>query len=172
MLKKGKPSTQSSFLMPTLHEQCDPRHTLRKLGERIPWRDFEEAFGEAYHVEGRPAKPVRLMVGLLLLKQMYDQSDEDVVDRWVENSSWAAILRDERFSMGATLRSERSGVFPATDRAQGVALILAVSAQRHGAAGQRERSGCRQHRAGEECELSAGDQAVSQNHPPMLEACP
>ena len=31
---------------------------------------------------------VRLMVGLLLLKQMYDQSDEDVVDRWVENPYW------------------------------------------------------------------------------------
>ena len=28
------------------------------------------------------------MVGLLLLKQMYDQSDEDVVDRWVENPYW------------------------------------------------------------------------------------
>ena len=74
--------------MPTLNEQCDPRHPLRKLGERIPWRDFEEAFGEYYSEEGRPAKPVRLMVGLLLLKQMYDQSDEDVVERWVENPYW------------------------------------------------------------------------------------
>ncbi len=88
MLKKRKPSTQSSFLMPTLNEQCDPRHPLRKLGDRIAWRNFEEAFGEYYSEEGRPAKPVRLMVGLLLLKQMYDQSDEDVVERWVENPYW------------------------------------------------------------------------------------
>ena len=85
MLKKRKPSTQFSFLMPTLNEQCDLRHPLRKLGEWIPWRDFEEAIGEYYSEEGRPAKPVRLMVGLLLLKQMYDQSDEDVVEGWVEN---------------------------------------------------------------------------------------
>ena len=76
MLKKPKPSRQTSFLMPTLNEQCDPRHALRKLGARIPWSDFEEAFGEYYSEEGRPAKPVRLMVGLLLLKQMYDQSDD------------------------------------------------------------------------------------------------
>jgi hypothetical protein len=62
MLKKRKPSTQSSFLMPTLNEQCDPRHPLRKLGERVPWRDFEEAFGEYYSEEGRPAKPVDLSV--------------------------------------------------------------------------------------------------------------
>jgi hypothetical protein len=38
---------------------------VKKLGERIPWRDFEEALGEYYSEEGRPAKPVRLMVGLL-----------------------------------------------------------------------------------------------------------
>ena len=37
---------------------------------------MKEAFGEYYSEEGRPAKPVRLMVGLLFLKQMYDQSDE------------------------------------------------------------------------------------------------
>jgi hypothetical protein len=30
------------------------------------------------------------MMGLLLLKQMYDQSDEDVVERWVENPCWRA----------------------------------------------------------------------------------
>lgn len=66
-----KPSNQQiSFLMPTLAEQCDPRHPLKKLAERIPWQDFEEAFADYYSEEGRPAKAVRLMVSLLLLKQM------------------------------------------------------------------------------------------------------
>lgn len=81
MKSRAKPETQRSFLMPTLAEQCDPRHPLRKLGERIPWPQFEEAFSDYYSEEGRPALPVRLMVGLLLLKKMYDQSDESVVER-------------------------------------------------------------------------------------------
>ena len=34
---------------------------------------------------GQPAKPVRLMVGLLILKQLENLSDEVVVDRWCEN---------------------------------------------------------------------------------------
>ncbi len=34
---------------------------------------------------GRPAKPVRLMVGLLLLKQIENLSDERVVEAWVQN---------------------------------------------------------------------------------------
>jgi transposase, IS5 family len=59
--------------------------TLEKVGERIPWRILKRPFGEYYSVEGRPAKPVRLTVKLLLLKQMYDQSGEDVMDRGVEN---------------------------------------------------------------------------------------
>jgi transposase, IS5 family len=116
MLKKRKPSKQTSFLMPTLNEQYDPRHPLRKLGERIPWSDFEEAFGNYYSEEGRPAKPVRLMVGLLLLKQMYDQSDEDVVERWVENPYWQQFCGMSDFSMGTALRSERFGLLPAANR--------------------------------------------------------
>ncbi len=132
MLKKGKPSTQSSFLMPTLNEQCDPRHTLRKLGERIPWRDFEEAFGEYYSAEGGPAKPVRLMVGLLLLKQMYDQSDEDVVDRWVENPSWQQFCGMSDFQWELPCDPSDLVYFRQRIGEQGVALILAVSAQMHG----------------------------------------
>jgi IS5 family transposase len=49
---------QPSFLMPTLTEQGDPRHPLKKLGEKLPWGDFEEAFAGYYSEEGRPAKPV------------------------------------------------------------------------------------------------------------------
>ncbi|CAN5777047.1 hypothetical protein BH09VER1_BH09VER1_17250 [soil metagenome] len=40
---------------------------------------FEEEFGVYYSEEGRPAEPVPLMVGLLLLKQMHNLGDETVV---------------------------------------------------------------------------------------------
>ena len=111
MLKKRKPSRQTSFLMPTLNEQCDPRHPLRKLGEGIPWSDFEEAFGEYYSEEGRPAKPVRLMVGLLMLKQIYHRERRGCGGTLGGESLLAAVLRDERFSMGTALRFERSHPF-------------------------------------------------------------
>ena len=134
--------------MPTLNEQCDPRHPLKKLGERIPWRDFEEAFGEYYSEEGRPAKPVRLMVGLLLLKQMYDQSDEDVVERWVENPYWQQFCGMSDFQWELPCDPSDLVYFRQRIGEQGVALILAVSAQMHGE--RTERSGRRQHRAGED----------------------
>lgn len=34
---------------------------------------------------GAPAKPIRRMVGLLILKHLRNLSDESVVEQWVEN---------------------------------------------------------------------------------------
>ena len=67
--------------MPGLAEQCDLRQSLKKLADAIPWKTFEDAFASLYSSTGRPAKPIRLMVGLLLLKQLENLSDEVVVQR-------------------------------------------------------------------------------------------
>lgn len=45
--------------------------------------------GRLYAVEaGRPGLPIRLHVGLQLLKHTYALSDRDVLDLWVENPYW------------------------------------------------------------------------------------
>ena len=85
MKSKPKPSQQRSLLFPTLAEQCDPRQPLKKLADTIDWNQFEDAFADYYSELGRPAKPIRLMVGLLLLKQLENLSDESVVARWVRD---------------------------------------------------------------------------------------
>ena len=85
MKSKERAAAQFSFLMATLADQCDPRQKLVRLSKAIPWETFEEAFTEHYSDLGRPAKPIRLMVGLLLLKQLENLSDEPVVERWVQN---------------------------------------------------------------------------------------
>ena len=63
MKSKLKPSQQRSLLFPTLAEQCDPRQPLKKLADAIAWDKFEDAFSDYYSEVGRPAKPIRLMVG-------------------------------------------------------------------------------------------------------------
>ena len=63
-------SNQPSFLLPSLKEQLDPNHPIYQLNERINWSVIEEDFKKLYSHTGRPAKPVRLMVSLLLLKQL------------------------------------------------------------------------------------------------------
>jgi len=38
--------------------------------DTLNWDIFNESFAKYYSDEGRPPKPIRLMVGLLLLKQL------------------------------------------------------------------------------------------------------
>ena len=59
------------------------------LAERIDWSQFDAAIDACYADElGRPGVNTRRMVGLLYLKHAYDESDESVVARWVENPYW------------------------------------------------------------------------------------
>ena len=82
MKSRLQPSQQGNFLLPELRSQLDPRQGLYKLAERIDWEVYEEAFGHLYSEEGRPALPIRRMVGLLLLKYLHNLSDERVVEFW------------------------------------------------------------------------------------------
>lgn len=46
---------------------------------------------------GRPVLPTRVMVGLHYLKALYDESDESVVAKWVENPYWQYFCGEETF---------------------------------------------------------------------------
>jgi IS5 family transposase len=72
-----------------LSELLNPDHPLYVLAERIDWSQFDSAIDACYADElGRPGVNTRLMVGLLYLKHAFDESDESVVARWVENPYW------------------------------------------------------------------------------------
>jgi IS5 family transposase len=85
MKGKSPDKYQLNLLNQHLENLINPKHPLCKLARRIPWDDLEKHFANLYHYSGRPAKPIRLMVSLLILKQLYDLSDETIVERWVEN---------------------------------------------------------------------------------------
>ena len=85
MLSKPKNVGQSS-LFSTLTDQLDSKHPLYLLANAIDWNIFEAAFSRYYSsTMGKPAKPIRLMVALLILKQLRNLSDENMVLTWSEN---------------------------------------------------------------------------------------
>lgn len=64
-------------------------HPLYRLAEAIDWARFEAEFGVLYAEDvGRPGLPTRLLVGLHYLKYLFDESDELVVAKFVENPYW------------------------------------------------------------------------------------
>ena len=80
---------QNSLLESRLSEQLNPREPLIILSKQIGWETFEKEFGVHFvGYNGQPPKPIRLMVGLLMLQHMENLSDEAVVERWVQNPYW------------------------------------------------------------------------------------
>jgi IS5 family transposase len=92
MLPKKISSEQTELFQNRLSNLLNPKHPLLQLSQMIPWESFEESFG-TYFKEGpgQPPKPIRLMVGLLMLQHMEGLSDPQVVSKWVENPYWQAF---------------------------------------------------------------------------------
>lgn len=86
MRAKEKSTLQMNFLAPTLTEQLNPSHPLYLLSQKIDWGYFEKEYAPLYSENGRPAHPIRLMVSLLILKSLYNLSDERLVEeQWEMN---------------------------------------------------------------------------------------
>lgn len=88
MVGKIDKTPQLSFFEIPLINFINTEHELVILAHKINWEEVEKYFTKYYSESGRPSVPIRTMVGSILLKQIYNQSDENFVDRWVENPYW------------------------------------------------------------------------------------
>ena len=87
-------STQShaDLFRSQLSQILDPRNPLLILAEKIDWSRFDPEINACYAKEiGRPGINTRVMVGLLYLKEAFNQSDESLMNLWVENPYWQAF---------------------------------------------------------------------------------
>lgn len=88
---RPKPQSTDAFHLFQAHfrQILDPEHALVLLADKIDWPRFDAAFADSYSEDlGAPGKAIRLMVGLHYLKYTFNESDESVVARWVENPYW------------------------------------------------------------------------------------
>lgn len=74
------------------------QHPLVQLAAKIDWQACQTRFDGLYAAGvGRPGHPIRLMVGLQLLKHTSNLSDEEVVALWVENPYWQYFCGEQYF---------------------------------------------------------------------------
>jgi IS5 family transposase len=95
--KKSKQQDQADLFRSHLDQILDRKHPLFVLANQIDWSVFDQKFGKLYADTGRPALPTRLMVGLHYLKHAFDESDESVVARLLENPYWQHLCGFEFF---------------------------------------------------------------------------
>jgi IS5 family transposase len=89
MKPKTTSSNQFDLFRSNFKQILNPDHQLCLLADSIDWPGFDAQFVDCYSDDmGRPGNAIRLMVGLHYLKHAFDESDESVIDRWVENPYW------------------------------------------------------------------------------------
>lgn len=132
MLAKKKNTTQMSFYS-SFEEQLNTTHSLYKLANAISWDLFDEAFSHHYSSkQGRPAKPIRRMVALLILKQLRNLSDESVVEQWEENSYYQYFSGESTFIAQAPCSSTELVEFRKRIGPEGIELIFKESIRVNG----------------------------------------
>ena len=136
MLAKPKDKKQLGFYS-SFEEQLDHSHPLFILANKIAWQIFEESFSKHYSQKmGAPAKPIRLMVSLLILKQLRNLSDDSVVEQWSENAYYQYFGGEHYFCSRPPCAATELVEFRKRIGESGVELILKESIRINGRDGQ------------------------------------
>lgn len=131
MLSKQVPTSQLSFYS-TFEEQLSHRHPLYILANQIQWDVFQRAFAPLYSDEGRPGKPIRLMVSLLMLKHVRNLSDESVVEQWFENIYYQYFSGETTYACGNPCEPSDLVHFRNRIGSEGIELIFKESIRVNG----------------------------------------
>ena len=98
MIGKTDKTPQLDIFKTPLTQFINHKHELCLLSKMIDWDKVEEDFSQYYCVEnGRPSIPIQKIIGIILLKRVYNQSDESVVERWIENPYWQYFCGETNF---------------------------------------------------------------------------
>ena len=132
MVGKQDKAPQLSIFDTPLKRFINLKHELCILSEQIDWDSIEKEFSVYYSETGRPSVPIRRMVGLLLLKHIYNLSDEAMVDRWVENPYWQYFSGEKVFQTQKPFDPTEFIHFRNRIGKEGVEKLLKVSVQLFG----------------------------------------
>lgn len=97
MVVTGEPSGQNGIFGNDLATMLDPNQPLYRLAQRIAWNDLATFLSKRYATTGRPSVPLRRMIGLTILKHLFDLSDEALVSTWQQNPYWQFFCGESHF---------------------------------------------------------------------------
>jgi transposase, IS5 family len=139
------------FFRARLQTMIDLRHPLAVLAAKLPWPAIEAALASKFSHQDRPAKsetidglfgaetvefgggvsragrprlPIRLMAGLLYLKNSFNLSDEELVERWAENVYYQHFCGMEYFEPRLPCDATQIGRFRRAIGEEGLELLL------------------------------------------------
>jgi IS5 family transposase len=139
------------FFRSRLDAMIDMRHPLVVLTGRLPWSRIDAAlaakferqdrasqhgvgddlfgehdveFGGGVGIGGRPRLSIRLMASLVYLKNAFNLSDEELVQRWSENVVWQFFSGQEYYEPRLPCDATQIGRFRRAIGEEGLELLL------------------------------------------------
>lgn len=104
----------------------NPDHELLRAARLIDWDGLHDTLCAYYSPLGRQGKPIRLMVGIHILKHRYDCSDERAVEMLHENAYWQCFCGFNAFQGGQILEASTLVKFRDRIGTEGMKQIEAV----------------------------------------------
>ncbi len=138
MKPSSPPTNRQDLFLPRLEDMLNPHHHLFALASAIRWVELETRLLELYSDEGRPAKPIRLMASLLILKELHNLSDEETIAQWQENAYWQYFSGEDTFQWRVPCDPSEMTYSRRRIGEVGVERIFQASITLHGAAAQEE----------------------------------
>ena len=115
-----------------MNKFIDTQNELVVVGDEINWNSLENNFKAYYSNRGRPAVPVRKIVGLLILKTRFQLSDEKVLNIWLENPYWQYFCGEVHFQKEKPFSSGEFSRFKRRVGGDGMDQIQYLSAEHFG----------------------------------------
>jgi IS5 family transposase len=103
MLGKTEPNPQLNIGDIPLIHFINPEHELCRLLKRINWVNVEKEFAGFYSHKGAPSIPMRIIIGLIMLKKVYCYNDKRSIEHWIENPYWQHFCGEVYFQHKAPL---------------------------------------------------------------------
>ena len=127
---------QKSLFSGTFMEMLDSNDPLIVLANNYPWSKLEDYLQQFYTGIGRPPKPIRLMVGLLLLKQLENLSDENTVLQFKRNPYYQYFCGKSDYTPEEPCHATELVKFRNRIGKEGFEYIFKLSVEIHGTASE------------------------------------
>lgn len=132
MLGKSKNQLQTELFTPLLVSFIDLNNELALLADDIDWSFFENEFSKLYSHTGAKSMPIRLMVGCLILKNLYNLGDETLTSAWIMNPYMQYFCGESVFAHKFPCDPSDFVHFRNRIGAEGIEKIFSYSVKSHG----------------------------------------
>lgn len=90
-------SGQTNLFQAPLRYMLNPAHPLLLLAEAMDWDQLDRSFRAYLKAVGWPTGPIRVLVSLYLLKELYQLNDPALFRQWTENPYFQHFSGQDEF---------------------------------------------------------------------------